>query len=299
MRRVLWVLVLLAGPLVADQVVLRDGRVLETKKPPTIRGRQAILVLPDGKLVSLPAAEIDAEKTAALAAKASVAPSGGTPVPSAPPTMVDAARASAAARKAVVVLTDQDVAGGWLEPIGEKTLSPGRVVVSNVSARKAGGGTSVTGSVQNVGEAPIEGVAVTVEAVGSDGKTIASAFGQLSADTLGAGEKATFSAQLDSEAGAQNVRVVPRWRETKRAADGADASGRAERGEGKPEENPAAAEPPPPTPAPAPTAAPTPPPRPPDVAAPPANAPVGSPAAPGGTYLPPPASDQPKPPGGG
>ncbi len=297
MRRVLWMLLLLAGPLIADQVVLRDGRVLETKKPPTIRGRQAVLVLADGKLVSIPATELDMKKTAALAAKPTVTGSGGKTAESPPPTLVDAARASAAARKAVVILTDRDVAGGRLEPTGEKSISPGRVVVSNVSARKAGGGTAVTGSVQNAGEVPIEGVAVTVEAVGADGKTIASAFGQLSADALGAGEKATFSAQLDAEAGAQNVRVVPRWRETKRAAAGADASGQAGRSEA-PGESPAGVEPPP-TPVPAPTATPTPPSRPSDVAAPPANAPVGAPASPGGTYLPLPASDQPKPPGGG
>ena len=74
MRRVLSLLVLgliglLSGPLAADQVVLRDGRTLDTKKPPVIKGRQAVLTLADGKLVSIPAAEIDLEKTAALAKK--------------------------------------------------------------------------------------------------------------------------------------------------------------------------------------------------------------------------------------
>lgn len=296
MRRVLSLLVLVAGPLVADQVVLKDGRVLETKKPPVVRGRQAVLVLPDGKLVSLPAAEIDTEKTAALAAKAAAAPAAEQAPAAVAPSLVGAARASTSSRKAAVVLTDQDVAGGVVETADEKGRAPGRVVVSNVSARKVGSGTTVTGSVQNVGESPIEGVAVTIEAVGADGKTIASAFGQLSADALAAGEKATFTAQLGAEAGAQNVRVLPRWTEPKSAAGSSGGAGAKDAGA---TEKTPAAEPPPPTPAPARPAAPTPPPRPPDVAAPPANAPVGAPSAPGGTYLPPPASGQPKPPGGG
>ena len=70
---VLGLISLTAGPLAADKVVLKDGRTLETKKPPEIRGRQAVLVLADGKLVSIPASEIDTEKTAAAAAKAAEA----------------------------------------------------------------------------------------------------------------------------------------------------------------------------------------------------------------------------------
>ena len=70
MRRVLSLLVLgliglLSGPLAADQVVLRDGRTLDTKKPPVIKGRQAVLTLADGKLVSIPAAEIEEDLVAA------------------------------------------------------------------------------------------------------------------------------------------------------------------------------------------------------------------------------------------
>lgn len=304
MRRVLSLLALVAGTLVADQVVLRDGKVLETKKPPVVRGRQAVLVLSDGKLVSIPTAEIDTEKTAALAAKAAAANAGEKGTGSAgekaasttAPTLVDAARASTTSRKAAVVLTDQDVSGAILETTEEKSRAPGRVSVSNISAKKSGSGTTVTGSVQNVGESPIEGLAVTVEAVGAEGQTVESAFGQLSADALAAGEKATFTAQLGADAVAQNVRVVPRWTEPARAAGASDAAGAGETGSAA---KPPAAETPPPTPVPTRAAAPTPPPRPPDVAAPPANAPVGAPAAPGGTYLPPPASGQPKPPDGG
>ena len=93
----------------------------------------------------------------------------------------------------------------------------------------------MTGSVQNVGEGAVEGVGVTIELVGEGGKTVASAFGQLSADVLAPGEKATFTAQLDTEATAQNVRVMPRWRAREKEGDETDpASARRQgrRGEG-------------------------------------------------------------------
>ncbi|MFN7986076.1 MAG: FxLYD domain-containing protein [Thermoanaerobaculia bacterium] len=306
MRRVLSLLVLglislLAGPLAADQVVLKDGRTLDTKKPPEIRGRQAILVLPDGKLVSIPASEIDAEKTAALAKKAAetVRPAG-TPVPASAPTLAGAAQATRDAKKATVVLTDQDVAGGFLEPEAEKKgAGTGRVVVSNVAAKKTANGTSVTGSVQNTGSGAVEGVSLTVEAVGEKGETVASTFGALSADRLAAGEKATFRAFLaDASVTAANVRAVPKWRSAQKEAE---EPGKAP-AEGKQAAAKGEAPPPEPSPTPAPTAPPeqpTPRPRPPDMAAPPANAPVGAPSQPGGTYVPQPSSDQPKPPGGG
>lgn len=303
MRRVLSLLVLglislLSGPLAADQVVLKDGRTLDTKKPAEIRGRQAILVLADGKLVSIPAAEIDQEKTAALAAKATAAAKPAATPPPAATTLAGAAQATRDGRKATVVLTDQDVAGGWLEPEAEKKPGGGgRVVVSNVSAKKTSNGTTVTGSAQNVGNGAVEGVTVTVEAVGEKGETVSSAFGQLSADTLAAGEKATFTAFLDTAASASNVRTLPRWRSTQKEAEEAGkapAGGKqaAAKGEAPPAE-------PSPTPVPTKAPEPTPPPRAPDVAAPPANAPVGAPSQPGGAYVPQPSSDQPKPPGGG
>ena len=129
----------------------------------------------------------------------------------------------------------------------------------------------MTGSVQNVGEGAVEGVGVTIELVGEGGKTVASSFGQLSADALAPGEKATFTAQLDTEATAQNVRVLPRWRSRKEGdkTDPASPAGKAA----------AAKEATPPVePTPRPLASPgappgAPAPRSPDMPAPPANAP--------------------------
>ncbi len=304
---VLGLVSLTAGPLAADKVVLRDGRTLETKKPPEIRGRQAVLTLTDGSLVSIPAGEIDTQKTAAAAANAAEASKLPTaaPIVARPPTLVDAARATREGKKAAVVLTDQDVAAGTLDsPDEKKVAGDGSIVVSNVTAKKAGSGTTVTGSVQNVGGSPVEGVGVTIELVGEGGKTVASSFGQLSADALAPGEKASFTAQMDTEATAQNVRVLPRWRAAKDAKDTKDAKGEkvdrgAAAGKGGATKDPNAAAEPTPTPKPAPAATPAPVLRSPDMPAPRANAPVGAPSTPGGSYVPQPSSSQAKPPGGG
>jgi hypothetical protein len=305
MRRALPLLVLglislTAGPLAADKVVLKDGRTLETKKPPEIRGRQAVLTLADGKLVSIPASEIDTGKTAAAAAKAAEAAKlpAATPVVARPPSLVDAANATREGKKASVVLTDQDVAAGFLDS-GEVKKAPGdgRIIVSNVLAKKAASGTTVTGSVQNVGEGSVEGVGVTIELVGEGGKTVASSFGQLSADALAPGEKATFNAQLDTEATAQNVRVLPRWRTKEKEGDKTDPASPAGKAAAAKEATPPAEPTPAPKPAPVATRAPAP--RSSDMPAPPASAPMGAPAKPGGGYVPQPSSNQPKPPGGG
>lgn len=307
MRRVLSLLViglisLLVWPLEADKVVLKDGRTLDTKKPPVIRGRQAILVLPDGRLVSMPATDIDAEKTAALAKKAAEAPKVvATPAPLRAPTLVDAARATQTAKKANVVLTDQDVARGYLEVAsGSAEKGEGEVVMGPVTSKKGPTGWTIEGSVMNTGKAPVLGVSVTIEALGAKGKSIATSFGQLAKDSLEPGEKATFRAQVDTDQQVERFTYVPRWKvlapapkEGEKAAEGAakPESGKPGGAEGEGQEIP-------PTPVPTPPPAPTPPPIPPGMAAPQANVPVGAPAQPGGGYVPQPSSDQPKPPGG-
>ncbi len=303
MRRVLSLLVLgfislLSGPLAADQVVLRDGRTLETKKPPVVKGRQAVLTLQDGKLVSIPAAEIDVEKTAALARKVAATPKTvETPVPSRAPSLVDAARASQNARKAAVVLTDQDVAGGYLEDSSDASeKGDGEVTLGPTTTTKGDAGYAIEGSVLNSGQSPVLGVTVTIEAFGAEGKSIATTFAALAKDSLDPGEKATFRAQIGTDKEVERFTYVPRWKVV------APPAGEGEPGEGARDEatgetpsgDGIAAAPPP-----APAQPETPPQRQPDMAAPPANAPVGAPSQPGGTYLPPPSSDQPKPPGGG
>ena len=303
MRRVLSLLVLgliglLSGPLAADQVVLRDGRTLDTKKPPVIKGRQAVLTLADGKLVSIPAAEIDLEKTAALAKKAAETPKVAEAPPPRAPTLVDAARATQNSRKASVVLTDQDVAGGYLEvSSGSPEKGEGEVSIGPTTTKKSDAGYVIEGSVMNSGKAPVLGVSVTIEAVGAEGKSIATTYAALSKDVLDPGEKASFRAQIDTDKTVERFGYVPRWKVI------APPAKEGEPGEGARENEPGPAsgetpgeEAPPPPPAPAKEE--SQPQRQPDMAAPPANAPVGAPTQPGGSYLPPPSSNQPKPPGG-
>lgn len=298
MRRVSSLLVpvflsLLAAPLAADQVVLRDGRTLETKKPPVIKGRQAILTLADGKLVSIPAAEIDAEKTAAAAKKAAEAKAAPPPPPAAAPTLVEAARATQAARKASVVLTDQDVARGWAEgAMSEEEKGDAEVVVGAVTTKQDGPAYSIEGSVQNTGKETALGVVVTIEAFAGEGKPVATAFGTLAKDDLEPGEKAEFRARIETDKAVTRFTYLPRWKAPVRAPEDSAARDAQKPAAGAGEEGARPAPTPEPTPEP-------PPQRNPDYAAPPANAPVGAPAQPGGTYLPPPSSDQPKPPGGG
>ncbi|MHB8798054.1 MAG: FxLYD domain-containing protein [Thermoanaerobaculia bacterium] len=300
MRRVLSLLVLgliglLSGPLAADLVVLRDGRTLDTKKPPVIKGRQAVLTLADGKLVSIPAVEIDIEKTAALAKKAAETPkSAEAPPPPRAPSLVDAARATQNSRKAAVVLTDQDVAGGYLEvSSGSPEKGEGEVSIGPTTTKKGEGGYTIEGSVMNSGKAPVLGVSVTIEAVGAEGKSIATTYAALSKDVLDPGEKASFRAQIDTDKTVERFGYVPRWKViAPPAKEGEPSEGTRER---EPGETPSEEAPPPP---PAPAQEEAPPQRQPDMAAPPANAPVGAPSQPGGTYLPPPSSNQPKPPGG-
>ncbi|HMM35576.1 MAG TPA: FxLYD domain-containing protein [Thermoanaerobaculia bacterium] len=300
MRRVLSLLVLgliglLSGPLAADQVVLRDGRTLDTKKPPVIKGRQAVLTLADGKLVSIPAAEIDLEKTAALAKKAAEAPKAAPAETPRAPSLVDAARATQNARKAAVVLTDQDVAGGYLEvSSGSAEKGEGEVSIGPTTTKKSDAGYVIEGSVLNSGKAPVLGVSVTVEAVGADGKSIATTYAALAKDVLDPGEKASFRAQIDTDKTVERFGYVPRWKVIAPPAKEGD-QGEGSKGKKEPGETPGEEAPPPP---PAPAKEEAPPQRPPDMAAPPANAPVGAPSQPGGSYLPPPSSNQPKPPGG-
>ncbi|MCL4809481.1 MAG: hypothetical protein KJ062_17085 [Thermoanaerobaculia bacterium] len=308
MRRVSTLIVLglvglLVGPLAADKVVLRDGRTLDTKKPPQIRGRQAVLTLADGRLVSIPASEIDTEKTAALARQAARPGPTPEPTPVRAPSLADAARAAQTAKKATVTLTDQDVRrGDLLVEVGPPEGGEGDVRIGPVTTTKGEKGWTVEGSVLNAGQTRVLGVAVTIVALTEEGKPIATTFGQLAKDGLEPGEQSTFRSQIETDQAVDRFTYLPRWKVVAVAPTPKEGEPRAEgreESEGRAAAGEEGQEAPPPPPAPTPAPEPEAPTRPGDMAAPPANAPVGSPARPGGTYLPPPSSSQPKPPGGG
>lgn len=305
---ILAALTLLAGLAAADVVVLKDGRTLQTVGPPVLKGRTALLKTPDGKLFSIPMSEIDQAKTEAARAVP-------TPAPTPTPTPLRPARPGEIAgkkseRRATVVLTDEQVASGALDLEGEKKDESGeeRIEVTNVVSNRTPDGYSLSGSVLNSGKVEVGGIGVTIEAVGAEGKTIASAFGQIAKDRLAPGEKSTFVAEMKGLNGTQTFRYRSSW-QTKVAVKGAAAQGAAEepgafptppkppeegespgaKGEGG--ERTAGA----PAPTPTPTLIRI---SQPDVAPRVPNAPIGAPEKPGGTFIPKPTGDQPKTPGG-
>jgi hypothetical protein len=309
MRRLLTMLAFLpaafrVAPAVADTIVLKDGQTIESSGPYMVKGRQALLKKSDGTLVSIPVSEIDVDKTAAARRKLETLSPTPTPLVRKPLTPAEAAKQSGG-RKAVLVLTDEEVAQsiGLPEGSDKKDEAGARVEVSNMSGSKVTGGYAITGSVLNSGKADAAAVSVTIELVGENNKTIASGFGQIAKDTLSPGEKSSFTATIETDREATNFRCVPRWQakaEVKSAASGGGA-GTAGRGDTTAEPTPAAeasqsgqkgekeksAPAPPPTPIPRPDVAPRAP-----------NAPVGAPEKPGGTFLPQPSGQQAKPPSG-
>ncbi len=288
----------LLGAAEADEIVFKDGRTMTTSGPMVIKGRQALLKMPDGTLVSIALSEIDLAKTEQARKKAAEAKPTPplTPAAEKPLTPAEAARIHGK-RKAAVALTDEDVAQRLTE--GEeagKKEETDRVEVTNTAANKIAGGFAITGSVTNMGKTNVTGVSVTVEAVGDENRTLVSTFGTLAKDDLAPGEKSTFTATLVTDKEPKLFRYLPTW-QAKPAPGATQASakggGGASAGEG------AASEPSPTPQAQEPEKKPTPTyiPRP-DVAPPAPNAPKES-EQPGGTFLPNTAGEQPKPPSGG
>jgi hypothetical protein len=282
------VLAFLAGIAGADEIWLKDGRRIVTKKPLVAKGSLALLTTTDGVLLSIPLSELDLEKTAAERARRAAPAPAPTPNLLKPITPAEAAKQKVG-RKASVVLTDDTIAHGMGDEAVEKKEGEGegRVDVANTSATRTKDGYSFSGSVINGGAGEVSGVSVTVEIVGKNGKTFSSAFAQLAKDTLAPGEKSTFTANAPLEGEAASYRYVPHWqvRIPVKAAGDTKAPGDSQAPKPAAEAEAAPAR----TPAPAPTLVPVP--RS-DVAPPAANAPTGNPAS--GVFIP--QNDSTKPP---
>ncbi len=287
--------------LAAEVVILKDGRTYSLARPVTVKGGQAILNLSDGRLLSVRTSEIDAQKTAA--ANAATPPKAAAPTPVATPSgsIADAVKA-APKRKATIIITDADVASGLAPGADAGTPQEGKVEVVGVTSSKGGGGYSVSAQVVNSGEGDAKGITVAVEAVGEKNATVGSTFATLAKTDLASGERTALQATITTNKNVVNFRFIPKWRvevPVKPAAtaeqEAAEAK-RREKGTGTASETEARPEAtPPPKASEQPKEAPTPAPQP-DMAAPVANAPVGSPSTPGGTYVPRPSapSSQPK-----
>ncbi len=98
--RLAWIF-LLAGPLSADWLVMRDGARLETQGAWKIKGAQVIFTLPSGTLSSLRLKEVDLDASA-LATVAATKP---------PPPEPETVKPQAA-----FVLTNEDLGGGGPKP---------------------------------------------------------------------------------------------------------------------------------------------------------------------------------------
>ncbi|MEO6325281.1 MAG: hypothetical protein ABIT01_01705 [Thermoanaerobaculia bacterium] len=302
--RLVVTLLVLAGAtltLHADEIVLKGGKTLTTSRPMVVKGKNAVVTLKDGTVVSLPLTEIDQPKTAE-ANKARVVVQAA-PTNRQPETPAEAARVKNT-RKAAISLSDDDVSHPFGQSPGAqvKEEGDGKVEVVSVAVKKEKSGYSLSGSVFNSGKGDVLAVSVTVEAIAEDNKTIATAFGNVAKDYLSAGEKSAFTAELATEAAVSSFRYVPHW-QGRPVAKPAVGGGTLSQGSGGDAANapkkPGTDATPEPTPAPKPVAKPEPTRAPqPDYAPPAANAPVGAPTQPGGTYLPQPSADgQPKQPG--
>jgi hypothetical protein len=286
-----------AGTALGADVVLKDGQSFAVAKPYVVKGKMAILTRTDGSLVSIPVEDIDVEKTAAAAAKP--APPAPEPVPTpvkAATTPAEAARAKTG-KRASVILTDAEVrSSDSAGPEGEKKeKGDGAVSISGANATRTKSGYSINGSVVNSGKGSVQGITVSIEVVGENGTAMLTTQGTLAKDALAPGEKATFTAEVESETEAKSFRYVPSWQVTmpvKATEPGGGSSGKTAAGaSAKPSPTPEASPAPrvqqadsaPPTPRYVPRA---------DVAPPMANAPVGAPAAPGGAYVPRPSDNQ-------
>lgn len=113
LQPLVWASLLLAGPALADQLVLKDGTRFETQGSWVVKGRQVVYTDLQGQLMAMPLAEVD------------LAASQAPPPVAAPPAA--AAKADPVEKKVVMTLTDKDV--GHVDPnslapaaAGQKTV---------------------------------------------------------------------------------------------------------------------------------------------------------------------------------
>jgi len=195
----------------AEVVVLKDGRNIPLAKPWVVKGKVAILTLPDKTVLSVRVSEIDREDRRGAC-------SGGRPPPepkaaARPLTPAEAAKVKSP-RKAVVTLTDDSVAIRRPRGRGAPAV-PGERTWRSARDRQAGGERLHDHRVadeQRKGQAL--SVTLTVEAAGDDGKTVASGFAEIAKDILDSGEKTTFKADLSTAGAVTNFRYSRGGRKT-------------------------------------------------------------------------------------
>lgn len=184
-----------AAPASADWLITRQGGRVETKGPWQVKGKLVVFTLPDGKLSSLRASEIDldASRNATEEAVAAAAAPPPAPVPVKP-------------REAKVVLTDKDFrqapppapAPKPEEEAAAPEAEEAKLSVASWERVQAPGDGHVviTGAVHN--DAPNDATAVTVTVLLYDetGKLLVTSDATMSSTILPAGQSGTFRADF-------------------------------------------------------------------------------------------------------
>jgi hypothetical protein len=231
------ILLVLAGSVAsADVVVLKGGAVVNLKKPPEVRGATVLLTRADGTVLSVRAADIDREATAA-ARSAAPPPPAATPVPAA--TLAGAARAAREVPKARVKISDANVshheaaaraageaAAGEAKPEVDSSAGAGRVEVNEYTQEKSGDALVVRGTLKNPGATPATGVRMSVTAIDSKGQAISSADAGLSGAVIDPSRTVAFTATIPAAGkAAASIRFTPRWTSVAPVAPASGAEG--------------------------------------------------------------------------
>ena len=185
-----------AAPAAADWLVTRQGGRVETKGPWKVKGKLVVFTLPDGKLSSLRAAEVDldasrraTEEAVAAAAAAQAAPAAESPKP----------------REATVVLTDESFRRAAppapVEPGEEKKeeageAEPGKLSIASWERSSSARHVVISGTVRNDAPTDATGVQVTVLLYDETGKLLVTGDGVLSSTILPAGQSGSFEASF-------------------------------------------------------------------------------------------------------
>lgn len=196
-----------ASPAPADWLVTHDGARIETRGAWEVRGKTVVFELPNGRLSSLRLSEVDLEASDRATAEAAAAA-----------TSRQAETARTAPKKAVFVLTDEDV--GHIGPAGTAappSAAEGEIAAEGESATQgasgatrdalevvswqelegaAGDGVVISGTARNNSDAVASSVALSVVLYGMDGQVLATHGAQLSASALPPGQSVSFRAEF-------------------------------------------------------------------------------------------------------
>ncbi len=233
--------------LAGEVVVLKGGVVIPLKGPVVRRGSTAYITRADGTLLSVPAAEIDRDATAA-ANRAAPPPPPREAAPGSTPAEV--ARAAKDAPKARVRITDADVSHP-LEitspaPEEKKEQGPGspRLEVADYTQEKNGASLIVKGTLRNPGQGTAENARMIITAIDEKGQPIDGANASLSKGSVESGKSVEFTSTLNvGDKTVASIRFAPQWAAPKPPAAAAPAPG-------APAGAPAANKPPAPVPTP-------------------------------------------------